>query len=143
MKLFGIWAIILIPFIEIWGYFKIGSLYGWWYMFYIFIVGILGWRMIKEEKANMISRMMGAIGNQSSPIQMILGAAKNMIAGGLFLFPGVFTDFVAVTILLIPGSKKNIDNSMFEEMERKFNESKKTKDDDSVIEGEYKKEDDK
>ena len=139
MKFIGIWLIIIVPILEIWGYFKLGSLYGWWYFFYIVVVGILGWRMIKEEKSQLLSRMMNSFNNTGSPFQMILGAAKNMIAGGLFLFPGIISDVIAVMLLIMPS--KNPNENLFKEMQDRYNR-KQQKTDDSVIEGEFKKEED-
>ena len=139
MKFIGIWLVVLIPIFEIWGYFKLGAMYGWWYFLYILIVGFLGWKMIKEEKSQLLVKMMSSFQNAGSPIQMFFGTAKNMIAGGLFLFPGVFTDLLAVLILVVP--TKNTHSNMFEEMQKKYNNHENTKSADSVIEGEYKKED--
>jgi UPF0716 protein FxsA len=139
MKFIGIWLVVLIPIFEIWGYFKLGAMYGWWYFLYILIVGFLGWKMIKEEKSQLLVKMMSSFQNAGSPIQMLFGTAKNMIAGGLFLFPGVFTDLLAVLILVVP--TKNTHSNMFEEMQKKYNNHENTKSADSVIEGEYKKED--
>lgn len=139
MKFIGIWLIIIVPILEIWGYFKLGSLYGWWYFIYIVVVGILGWRMIKEEKSQLLSRMMNSFNNTGSPFQMILGAAKNMIAGGLFLFPGIISDVIAVMLLIMPS--KNPNENLFQEMQDRYNR-KQQKTDDSVIEGEFKKEED-
>lgn len=139
MKFIGIWLIIIVPILEIWGYFKLGSLYGWWYFLYIVVVGILGWRMIKEEKSQLLSRMMNSFNNTGSPFQMILGAAKNMIAGGLFLFPGIISDVIAVMLLIMPS--KNPNENLFQEMQDRYNR-KQQKTDDSVIEGEFKKEED-
>jgi len=139
MKFIGIWLVILIPIFEIWGYFKLGAMYGRWYFLYILIVGFLGWKMIKEEKSQLLVKMMSSFQNAGSPIQMLFGTAKNMIAGGLFLFPGVFTDLLAVLILVVP--TKNTHSNIFEEMQKKYNKHENTKSADSVIEGEYKKED--
>ena len=139
MKFIGIWLVVLIPIFEIWGYFKLGAMYGWWYFLYILIVGFLGWKMIKEEKSQLLVKMMSSFQNAGSPIQMLFGTAKNMIAGGLFLFPGVFTDLLAVLILVVP--TKNTHSNMFEEMQKKYNNHENTKSADSVIEGEDKKED--
>jgi len=126
MKFIGIWLLILVPFIEIWGYFKLGSLYGWWYFLYIIVVGVLGFRM------------MNSFQSAGSPFQMIMGTAKNMIAGGLFLFPGIVTDLIAIILLVMPS--KNPNDNLFQEMQNRFNQKKQK--DDSVIEGEFKKEDD-
>ena len=67
----------------------------------------------------------------------ILGSAKNLIAGALFLFPGVITDVIGFIMLLIPvqqmSSSKN-NTSPFEKSSNKKHED--------IIEGEYRREDD-
>lgn len=138
MKLLGIWALLLTPVIEIWGYFYFGSEYGWSYFFYIVIIGLLGWKMIKEEKSQLLAKMMNSFKEKTSPNQIIFGSAKNIISGGLFLFPGIFTDILAVVVLMIPSSKSN--NSFNENFQEKY---KKTENDKTIIEGEYIKEEEK
>ena len=62
-----------------------------------------------------------------------------MIAGGLFLFPGIISDVIAVMLLIMPS--KNPNENLFQEMQDRYNR-KQQKKDDSVIEGEFKKEED-
>jgi UPF0716 protein FxsA len=144
MKLLLIIAVLGLPVMEIWGYFKIGSMYGWWYFFYILLMGFLGWRMVKEEKAQLLSNMMNFITLNHSPFSMILGVAKNMIAGGLFLFPGIFTDIFAVCILLIPMKQKNtsFNSDFFSKMNEAINpnNNKHQSKDNNDIEGEFHRE---
>ena len=40
MRLIFISALFLLPFIEIWGLFKFGSMYGWWFFLYIVVMAI-------------------------------------------------------------------------------------------------------
>jgi UPF0716 protein FxsA len=146
MKLLLIIAVLGLPVMEIWGYFKIGSMYGWWYFFYILLMGYLGWRMVKEEKAQLLSNMMNIMTSNSSPFSMILGVAKNMIAGGLFLFPGIFTDIVAVCIMLIPMRQDNssFNADLFSKMNEAMNSNKNKQHDSNKkdIEGEFHREKD-
>lgn len=66
---------------------------------------------------------------------VILGSAKNLMAGVLFLIPGVITDVIGFILLLIP--IKNLNNRD----EPTFTNSPK-KENDNIIEGEYKREED-
>ena len=50
MRSILLFGLILLPFAEIWGYFKFGSLYGWWFLIYLIVMAVLGWRLIQEEK---------------------------------------------------------------------------------------------
>ena len=115
------------PVIEIWGIFKLSHLYGWWFFLYMVLVTYLGWRLIKEEKQLVFTKLMGAMGQGGNPIKAMIGSARNLFAGILFIIPGVITDFFAVILLLIPikdSSSQNIHSS-----------------EEDVIEGEYRRDD--
>ena len=140
MRSILLFGLILLPFAEIWGYFKFGSLYGWWFLIYLIVMAILGWRLIQEEKTLVLSRFMSIMAHGGNPIALILGAAKNLMAGGLFLFPGIFTDIIAIILLLIPisGNEETLNKTDAHTFDRKKNTTNK----DDVIEGEYRREDD-
>jgi UPF0716 protein FxsA len=68
-------------------------------------------------------------------ISGILGSAKNLLAGALFLFPGVITDLIGIVLLLIPvQASLNQNANPFQQDVHKKN--------DDIIEGEYRREDD-
>ena len=140
MRSILLFGLILLPFAEIWGYFKFGSLYGWWFLIYLIVMAVLGWRLIQEEKTLVLSRFMSIMAHGGNPIALIFGAAKNLMAGGLFLFPGIFTDIIAFILLLIPisGNEENLNKTK----SGSFNQKKDTANKGDVIEGEYRREDD-
>ena len=145
MRSILLFGLILLPFAEIWGYFRFGSLYGWWYLIYLMVMVVLGWQLIQEEKTLVLSRFMSIMAHGGNPIALILGAAKNLMAGGLFLFPGIFTDIIAIILMLIPiqentERKEEGESNSFENKDpiNKKNNSNKG----DVIEGEYRREDD-
>ena len=102
MRLIFISALFLLPFIEIWGLFKFGSMYGWWFFLYIVVMAILGWQLIQDEKALVLGKLMGMIAQGGNLAAAILGSAKNLLAGALFIFPGIFTDMIGFILLIIP-----------------------------------------
>jgi UPF0716 protein FxsA len=135
MRLLFILFLIALPFIEIWGLFKFGALYGWWFLGYIIIMAILGWQLIQDEKLLVIPKLMALIAQGGNLFSGILGSAKNLLAGVLFLFPGIFTDIIGIILLLIPiKSPANVNSKTFQQ----GHPGKK----DDVIEGEYRREDD-
>jgi|TARA_B110000459_G_scaffold191333_1_gene227336 UPF0716 protein FxsA len=139
MRSILLFGLILLPFAEIWGYFKFGSLYGWWFLLYLIVMAVLGWRLIQEEKTLVLSRFMSTMAHGGNPMSLIVGAAKNLMAGGLFLFPGIFTDIIAFILLLIPISGD--DEKLNKNEANPFGKKKETNSDD-VIEGEYHRDDD-
>ena len=140
MRSILLFGLILLPFAEIWGYFKFGNLYGWWFLIYLIVMAVLGWRLIQEEKTLVLSRFMSIMAHGGNPMALILGAAKNLMAGGLFLFPGVFTDVIAIILLLIPISR-DVDNLNKTEP-HSFNKKRNATNKGDIIEGEYRREDD-
>lgn len=139
MRLILLFGLILLPFAEIWGYFKFGSLYGWWFLLYLIVMAVLGWRLIQEEKTLVLSRFMSIMEHGGNPMVLILGTAKNLMAGGLFLFPGIFSDIIAIILLLIP--IKNNEERQDEFKANTFNKKKDSTNKGDVIEGEYRRED--
>ena len=140
MRSILLFGLILLPFAEIWGYFRFGSLYGWWYLIYLMVMVVLGWQLIQEEKTLVLSRFMSIMAHGGNPIALILGAAKNLMAGGLFLFPGIFTDIIAVILILIPLSDN--DETLNKTDAHIFDKKKDKTDKSDVIEGEFRREDD-
>jgi UPF0716 protein FxsA len=91
------------------------------------LVTYLGWRLIKEEKQLVFSKLMGAMTQGGNPIKAMIGSARNLFAGILFIIPGVITDSLAVILLLIPIKNSSSQNDHPSE--------------DDVIEGEYRRDD--
>jgi UPF0716 protein FxsA len=127
MRLLFTILLLSFPVIEIWGIFKLSALYGWWFFLYMILVTYLGWRLIKEEKQLVFAKLMGAMSQGGNPIKAMIGSARNLFAGILFIIPGVITDSLAVILLLIP-IKNNASQNV--------HPSEK-----DVIEGEYRRDD--
>jgi UPF0716 protein FxsA len=144
MRSIFLFCLILLPIAEIWGIWKFVSLYEWWFLFYLIIMSILGWQLIQEEKTLVLSKLMSVMAHGGNPINLIIGTAKNLMAGGLFLFPGIFTDIIAVILLLIPIQENSRRQGESEphsfDKKEPFNKNDSNKGD--VIEGEYRREDD-
>ena len=79
---------------------------------------------------------MAAGGN---PIKAIFGSARNIIAGVLLMLPGVITDIIAVSLLLIP--IRNTQTLNDQTPNDQFRESPHQAANDDVIEGEFRRED--
>jgi len=127
--------LILLPGLELAGIIYFFNLYGWWFLFYLISIAILGWQLIKEEKANALSKLTGLMSKGGNPAEAIMGSAKNFLAGVLFLFPGVITDIFGLLILFQRGRASNTK----QEQTYKSRDGKTT----DIIEGEFHREDKK
>tara|TARA_B100001057_G_C22759742_1_gene915272 strand:- start:913 stop:1326 length:414 start_codon:yes stop_codon:yes gene_type:complete len=136
MRLIFTLFLFLLPFLEIWGLFKFGSMYGWWFFGYIVIMAILGWQLIQDEKTLVVSKLMNMINHGGNIAAVMLGSAKNLLAGALFLFPGIFTDIIGFILLIIPiQDSADINTKNQAQKEKKANKKS------DVIEGEFHRED--
>ena len=130
------------PILEIVILLSLGKQYGGWVLVYLVVIGYLGLRLIKDEKQSISANMMNNLRANGSPMKAVLGSARNMIAGGLLLIPGVITDVIAVIMLLIPIKQAptgmhNQDGEPMPEFDERFTKSRTTSANDDVIEGEY------
>jgi UPF0716 protein FxsA len=136
MRKILILALILLPGFEIAGLIYFFRLYGWWFFFYLIIMAVLGWQLISEEKSLVLPKLLNLISQGGNPIAIVMGTAKNLLAGGLFLFPGVITDIIALSLLLLPiRAQGDRDDHTFKQ---KPNHQEKNHNE--VIEGEYHRE---
>jgi UPF0716 protein FxsA len=130
MRIFILLALLAFPVTEIWILIKLADQYGWWVLFYLVAVALLGLQLIRDEKLLFSGRMMQNLNQGGNPIKAIFGSARNIIAGILLIIPGVITDLIAVILLLIPVHKDAYNTS---------NHTQKAANDD-VIEGEFHRE---
>jgi len=127
------------PIAEIWLLIELAGRYGWLLLFYLVATGWLGLRLIREEKATFSVRMMQNMATGGNPAKAVFGSARNIIAGVLLMLPGVITDIIAVTLLLIPiKSTQSINEPPSNDP---FRESSYQAANDDVIEGEFRRED--
>jgi len=95
------------PFAELFLLINLADRYGWWLLFYLVVIGYLGLQLIRGEKLLLTAKMMQSIAAGGNPVKTMLGSARNMVAGILFIIPGVITDIIGVILLLVPVSKQN------------------------------------
>ena len=129
MRLLFLLAILLaFPVMELLLLIELAGRYGWWLLLYLVVVAVLGWRLILDEKLLVLGRMADTLRQGKRPSQALFGSAKNMIAGVLLIIPGVFSDVLAVILLLLPSPRPIA-----------ATQAKAANDD--VIEGEFRRED--
>ena len=136
------------PFAEIYLLIQLGQNYGWWLLIYLVVIGFLGLQLIRGEKLLVFNKMMQSVIAGANPVKSLLGSARNMLAGVLLIIPGVITDLIAVSLLIVPirnigklntQSATNINDSIKQapfQTGYKHKPNTKAANDD-IIEGEY------
>ncbi|MBU3735681.1 MAG: FxsA family protein [Methylobacterium sp.] len=81
---------------------KLGQRYGWWLAAYLLFTVLAGWLLIQDERIAALGRMAQTVRQGGHPLRALLTSAKKLLAGILFIVPGVITDVLAVLLLLLP-----------------------------------------
>lgn len=139
MRFFVGLILLAFPIAEIWLLIELADQYGWLLLLYLVAIGWLGLRLIREEKSSFSLRMMQNMAAGGNPVKAIFGSARNIIAGVLLMLPGVITDIIAVSLLLIP--IRNTQTLNDQSSNDQFRQSSRQAANDDVIEGEFRRED--
>lgn len=111
------------PVLELVLMFQLAERFGWGLLGYLIFAAICGWLLIQDERWVAFGRMAETLREGEHPVRALLTSAKKVVAGILLILPGVLSDVIAILILLIPAPRMQ-----------------PPKRDDSVIEGEWRRE---
>ncbi|CAG1004848.1 hypothetical protein BURK2_03328 [Burkholderiales bacterium] len=67
------------------------------------VLGIVaGWMLLRAQRLNFRARTLAAMYGPDSLLRGLLDSGRKVLAGFLFLLPGVLSDFMALLLLLVP-----------------------------------------
>ncbi len=90
------------PALEIYSMFLVAGYIGWWLLLSLIVSAVFGWLLIREESLAVFGRLALTVQNGQSPFAAIWDSGRTLLAGVLLIFPGVFSDVVALVLLLLP-----------------------------------------
>lgn len=91
------------PFLEIYTTLLVGDYLGFWFTaLWIFLAMILGGFLIKSEQGELVFRILNAVREQRSFKYALLDSGLSIVAGILFIIPGILSDCMGVLLLLMP-----------------------------------------
>lgn len=112
MRSFGLiflLAVLVFPALEIYTLFVVADIIGWWLLAWLIFSALFGWILIREESMAVFGRLAVTVQNGQSPFAAIWDSGRTMLAGLLFIFPGVLTDIIALILLLMPNKAGSTD----------------------------------
>ncbi len=110
------------PLLELWVAVLVAQEIGWWLLLWLLGSTILGITLIRKQQFALLGHLMRAT-QQNGDFQAIFASGRILLAGLLFIFPGIVSDGLALLILIWPRRR-----------------APQTPDSD-VIEGEFRRED--
>jgi UPF0716 protein FxsA len=84
---------------------RLSATLGWWVLAWVVMAACAGMALIKEARFAMLTRLATGIAQGSFPIAALTDSARTVMAGILLIFPGVVSDLIALTLLLLPGPR--------------------------------------
>ncbi|BBP02730.1 hypothetical protein TPL01_01620 [Sulfuriferula plumbiphila] len=100
--LLGMIIVLSFPALEIYTLVQIYHYIGWWIIAVLAGGMLAGWLLIVGERLAFFARMSMTLQSGGSPLRALIDSGRTMIAGALFIFPGVISDVLAVLVLLLP-----------------------------------------
>jgi UPF0716 protein FxsA len=102
MRLLVLLILLGFPVLEMFLLAKIGHHIGWWLAVWLVMSVMTGVALIKEARFALVRELAAVINSGGSNISALLGSGRILIAGFLFIFPGVISDFIALALILFP-----------------------------------------
>ena len=90
------------PLIEFWVAVLVAQKIGWWLLIWLIGSVILGATLIREQQFALLGHVMRAAQQGGDPFQAIFASGRILLAGLLFIFPGVVSDGLALLLLIWP-----------------------------------------
>ena len=84
---------------------RLSETLGWWILAWVVIAACAGMALIKEARFAMLARLAAGLAKGEFPIVALTDSARTVVAGLFLIFPGVVSDLIALTLLLLPGPR--------------------------------------
>jgi len=77
----------------------------WWVLAWVLLSACAGMALIKEARFTLLARLAAGLAEGEFSIAALSQSGRTVLAGLLLIFPGVVSDFIAVTLLLLPAPR--------------------------------------
>jgi UPF0716 protein FxsA len=78
---------------------------GWWIVAWVVLAAVAGMALIKEARFALVARLAAGLAQGQFSVVALTDSARVVLAGILLIFPGVVSDLIALTLLLLPGPR--------------------------------------
>ena len=81
---------------------RLGENHMWYMVAWLLLAACAGVALIKEARFALVARLAAALSEGRFSITALVDSARTVVAGLLLIFPGVVSDLIAFTLLLLP-----------------------------------------
>jgi UPF0716 protein FxsA len=84
---------------------RLGETMGWWVVGWVVLAACAGVALIKEARFALVARLAAGFAQGRFAIAALTDSARTVLAALFLIFPGVVSDLIALTLLLLPGPR--------------------------------------
>ena len=111
MRLLLIAILLGFPLLEAVVLVRLSETLGWWILAWVVLAACAGMALIKEARFALLARLAEGFAQGRFSIVALTDSVRTVLAGLLLIFPGVVSDLIALTLLLLPGPRFVADSS--------------------------------
>ncbi len=105
MRLLLIVILLGFPLLEAVVLVRLSQTLGWWVLAWVVLSACAGMALIKEARFALVARLAAGVAEGQFSIPALTHSARTVLAGLLLIFPGVVSDLIAITLLLLPSPR--------------------------------------
>jgi UPF0716 protein FxsA len=90
---------------------RLSETLGWWILAWMVLAAVAGMALIKEARFALVARLAAGLAQGRFSIVALTDSARTVMAGILLIYPGVVSDLIALTLLLLPGPRMVVESS--------------------------------
>lgn len=105
MRLLLIAILLGFPLLEVLVLLRLAQTMGWWVLAWVVLSACAGVALLKNARYTLVSQLAAGLANGEFSITALSYSARTVLAGLLLIFPGVVSDLIAITLLLLPGPR--------------------------------------
>src|SRR5213592_2254505 len=105
MRLLLIGILLGFPLLEAVVLVRLAETMGWWVLGWVVLAACACMALIKEARFALVARLAAGFAQGRFAIAALTDSARTVLDGLLLIFPGVVSDLIALTLLLLPGPR--------------------------------------
>lgn len=90
----------------------VGEGHALWVIAWLVMAAIIGIVLIKEARFALIARLASSLAQGRFSLSALIDSGRTVLAGLLLIFPGLISDIMALVLLLLPVSTRDIELQM-------------------------------
>lgn len=90
---------------------RLGETLGWWILAWVVLAACAGIALIKEARFAMLARLAAGLAQGRFSIAALTDSVRTVVAGLFLIFPGVVSDLIAFTLLLLPARRMVVETA--------------------------------